>query len=57
MIENEIKVMKGCKGRPNVVEYFDTFKTDRSLLIVMEHCSDGSMKSYIETKQNKKRLT
>ena len=48
--------MKACRNNPNIIRFIDTFKTERSVLIVMEYCEDGSLNDYVKNKISK-RLT
>jgi serine/threonine-protein kinase ULK2 len=48
--------MKACRNNPNIIKFIDTFRTDRSVLIVMEYCDEGTLKDYVKKKISK-RLT
>lgn len=46
--------MRSCTDNPNIIKFIDTFCTEKSILIVMEFCKDGSLEAYIK---KMKRLT
>ena len=46
--------MKACKDNQNIIRFIDNFKTDFSVLIVMEYCEDGSLDKFLK---DNKRLT
>lgn len=39
--------MQSCTANSNIIKFIDTFCTEKSILIVMEFCPDGSLEKYI----------
>lgn len=42
MIEKEIEICKKLKNK-NIVELYDSFKTDKYIYIIFEYCSNGDL--------------
>lgn len=51
LLENEIKVLKGCDNC-NIVKLYDLKKTPNNFYLMLEYCNEGDLQNYLKKKKN-----
>lgn len=50
LLENEIKVLKGCNNS-NIIRLYDLKKTPNNFYLVLEYCNEGDLAAYVKRKK------
>lgn len=50
LLENEIKVLKGCDN-VNIIKLYDLKKTPNNFYLVLEYCNEGDLQAYLKRKK------
>lgn len=50
LLENEIKVLKGCNNC-NIIRLYDLKKTPNNFYLVLEYCNEGDLAAYVKRKK------